>query len=115
MDQETVEKDVMAENNSGRVAVEYKIIVKVDPTEKTTRGGIHIPDVVRERQMRERVIVRLVSVGGRAFQDPEWGDPVPKIGDKVQVAKYAGEPFDGPDGYMYIVMVDKNIEAIVKN
>ena len=100
-------------NESGALPVEFKVLCKVDPMEKTTEGGIYIPDMVQRKEKLERVVVTLVAIGGSAFTDPPWGEPLPEIGNRVRVSKYAGDMFEGPDGYDYILLVDKNIEAIV--
>ena len=53
-----------------------------------------------------------VAAGGNAFED--WHDKrLPKLGDKVLIAKYAGITVKGADGQEYRILNDKDISAIL--
>ena len=90
---------------------EFRALVKLDPVETVTKGGIHIPDERRERNQMAQISGELIAAGGNAFQD--WADPVPKVGDRVLIAKYAGDrpPIDEKE--TYAVVNDKDIVAII--
>jgi len=100
-------------NGSGVQPVEYKVLLLSDHIERTTSGGIILPSQAREKEQKERVVATLVAVGGRAFMDPEWGDPTPEVGKRVRVAKYAGYFFTGADDRVYQLCQDKDIAGIV--
>ena len=75
-------------NDAGLQPVEYKVLIKPDPVDETTEGGLYVPDTVREKQFIAQQRGTLVAIGGKAFED--FGEPVPKIGDRVFFAKYSG-------------------------
>jgi co-chaperonin GroES (HSP10) len=51
-------------------------------------------------------------MGGNAFED--WQEPIPKVGDMIWYAKYAGYVVKGDDGVEYRLANDKDIAAIVQ-
>lgn len=102
-------------NGSGQVPVEYKIIVKNDDIEEKTGGGIYIPEHLREKEQRMRSNVTIVAIGGNAFED--WKDPIPQVGDRVRIARYAGEfirPDESLDKRAYQIITDKDIITIIR-
>ena len=100
-------------NPSGLVPVEYKVLIKLDPVEEKTVGGIIIPDNLSERHQQAETYATLIAVGGNAFTDPDWRAPIPKPGDKIVVDKYAGEPLKAGDiENLYRLCNDKDICAI---
>jgi len=70
------------------VPVEYKVLIKPDPAEQVTQGGIIIPDTLRDRNQIAQDRGVLVEVGGNAFED--FKGVQPEIGDVVLFSKYAG-------------------------
>lgn len=100
------------ENRSGIQPIEYKVLVLPDTLSDVTAGGIIRPDRVKEMEQAAAVRGYLVAFGGKAFED--FGDPVPKIGDRIQYAKYSGvHQVPGADGKQYILCNDKDIAAII--
>lgn len=96
-------------NPSGLVPVEYKVLIRLDPVEEKTMGGIIKPTVERE-QMAE-TYATLIAIGGNAFED--WKEPLPKPGDRVVIDKYAGLPPKAGDIQdLYRLCNDKDICAI---
>ena len=90
--------------------VEYKVLVLPDEVEKVTKGGIYIPDEAHEKQQMATEEGEIVAVGGNAFEG--WVDPVPKVGDRVCWARYAGKvQKNGTKTYRAIQ--DKEIIAIL--
>jgi len=100
------------ENKSGIQPIEYKVLVLPDILSDETVGGIIRPDRVKEIEQAASVRGYLVAFGGKAFED--FGDPVPKIGSRIQYAKYSGvHQVPGADGKQYILCNDKDIAAII--
>lgn len=100
-------------NESGIIPVEFKVLVKLDDEPEKTKGGLYVPDRVRDMNQQAQISAFLVAVGGNAFHDPEWNPPVPKVGDRVMISKYAGQRELGADGALYAVCSDKDIAAVL--
>jgi len=100
----------MVENPSGLKPCEFKILVKPDEV-PTKCGELYVPLQVTEKERREQVFGTIVAVGGNAFED--WKEPIPRPGDRVLVAKYAGITQKGKDGEYYTILYDKDVAAIV--
>ena len=98
-------------NSSGIQPVEFKVLVKPDDVEERTKGGLYIPDTVRDQQRMAQVKATLVAVGGNAFSD--WTKPIPKIGDRLYIGKYTGDRFQGADGETYQLINDKDVGCII--
>lgn len=99
-------------NESGMRPVEYKVLVKLDPTEEKTAGGIIIPEQRQERNQMAETYATLIEVGGNAFED--WKPPIPKPGDRILISKYAGQtPKAGDTDDLYRLCVDKDVVAVV--
>jgi co-chaperonin GroES (HSP10) len=58
-----------------------------------------------------QVQATLIAAGGDAFEG--WKGRVPKLGDKVYVAKAAGYQVVGMDREKYQLMNDKDIAAVI--
>ena len=66
--------------------LEDRVVIRPDDEGATMRGGLHIPDIAKEKPTRGR----LIAVGAGRF---ERGARVPmevKVGDSVLYAKYSG-------------------------
>ena len=101
------------QNKSGLQPIEYKVLVLPDILSDATVGGILRPDRVREIEQAAAVRGWLVAFGGKALED--FGEPTPKLGDRVQYAKYSGvHEVPGADGKSYILCNDKDIAAIIE-
>ena len=90
--------------------VEYKVLVKPDPVDEMTRGGLFVPDTVNEKLAIAQQKGTLIAIGGKAFED--FGDPKPAIGDKILFAKYAGFMIR-QDRDEYRVVNDKDVACII--
>ncbi len=86
-----------------------RVIVKPNAAEETTKGGIILPDTVKEKPIEGTVI----AVGaGRVTED---GKNVPmnvKAGDKVLYGKYSGTEIK-IEGEEYLIMRESDIYGIV--
>jgi len=100
------------QNESEIDPIEYKVLVLLDKVEETTEGGIYFPEQTREREEWASQRGTLIALGGNAFDDVK--EPIPKPGDRVYVARYAGSNVDGKDGKTYQLMNDKELSAIIR-
>ena len=91
--------------------VEYKILIKPEDIETVTKGGIIIPLTSADKLKMEQVIATIIAIGGNAFED--FKKPVPKVGDKVYVAKFAGYEVRGADKVKYRLVNDKDVAAVI--
>lgn len=91
--------------------VEYKVLIELDVLEEKTIGGIIIPGDRLDRDQMAQTRATLVAVGGNAFSD--WDAPIPKVGDRVLVSKYAGERPDKDESNPQRLCMDKDICAIL--
>lgn len=102
------------ENKSGLRPIEYKVLVKPDPVENKTAGGIIIPDETNERQNWAQVKGTLIARGDSAFKDYSLEEQrAAKPGARVYYDKYEGARIKGADGEEYALLNDKNIGAVI--
>jgi chaperonin GroES len=99
-------------NKSGLVPVEYKVLIDPEEIETVSAGGIVLPEKATDREKQAQVRGKLIAVGGNSFED--WKPPIPKVGDTVYYAKYAGIVVTGGDGKEIRLANDKDITAIVQ-
>lgn len=101
-------------NTSGIHPVDLRVLVKPDPVEEVTKGGIIIADVTKDKQKFAGTKATLVAIGCNAFL--EWGDAArkPTPGDRVHFAQYSGSWITGEDGEAYVLMNDKDLTSIVE-
>lgn len=98
-------------NTSGLQPVEFKILIEPEEVEQKSAGGIVLAIATTEKEKMAQVRGRLIAVGGNAFED--WNEPIPRVGDKVYYAKYAGISVKGNDGRDLRLTNDKDVTAIV--
>ena len=100
-------------NSSGITPLDLRIVVKPDPVEKVSKGGVFMPDAAVDKAKYAATKATLVAVGCNAFR--EWG-PVarkPEPGDRVLYAQYTGAREKGADGEDYVVMNDADLIAVL--
>ena len=99
------------ENTSGYYPAGYRVLVKPDPIDKTTKGGILIPDMAREDHGRAQTLGTLVAIGPFAWDKypAAWAKP----GSRVLFARYGGLHLRGKDGSDYRMLNDEQITAVV--
>lgn len=105
-------------NSSGVIPLEYKCIVRpeaaeVDPAiARAKKAGLQIPQEILEREFMAQICATFIAAGGNAFED--WKDRrLPKPGERVLMAKYAGVTIKGADGEEYRMLNDKDIGGII--
>lgn len=100
-------------NPSGIIPLDLRILVRPDPVQEVTKGGIILSDVTKDRQKYAATKAVLVEAGGNAFT--EWGGArKPVAGDRVCYAQYSGAEQKGEDGEAYVLMNDKDLLAIIE-
>lgn len=104
----------LAECKPGLRATGFNLIVAVAPIAEQSKGGIFIPDSVRDKEKLTGVQGRVVSISPGAFDHGDFGDAVPEVGNVVQFARLAGIMTTGIDGREYRILQDKDVIAIVE-
>lgn len=98
-------------NASGIKPLDVKVVVRPDPVEEKTKGGIILADLTKDRDKYAATRGELVAKGPNAFA--EWGEGnAPDIGARVLYAQYAGSRFKGDDGEDFIVMNDEDVIGV---
>lgn len=103
------------ENKSGIRPVEFRVLIKQRKVEEKTRGGIFLPQDSKEKEQLAEMKATVIAVGGSAFSDwiqTEGG--IPKVGDEILTARYAGVYAEGVDGEEYRIINDKDVTAILE-
>ena len=102
-------------NKSGITPTEYKVLIRPEAVEEKTKGGIILPDPVKEQEQFAQMQGELVAVSPLAFTYADWPEnaEVPKPGCRVLFAKYAGATVKGADGADYRIVNDRDIAAVL--
>ena len=88
-----------------------RIIIKPLEPETKTRGGIVLPDTVKEKPQEGKV----VAVGkGKVLDNGTIQKPEVKEGDVVLYGKYSGTEVTTKDGEEYLIVREEDVLAIVK-
>lgn len=106
--------DGRADNPSGIVPTEYKILVLPDDVPEQTGGGIWIPKWAKDQRQGACQTGTVVDIADEAFSFIE-GDQVrrPGIGERIAYTKYAGMTVRGQDDRIYKIMNDKDVAAVL--
>jgi len=103
------------ECKSDLIPTGFNLIIAMPAIEKTTAGGLHLPDEIVERNRYNQVRGRIVAMSPAAFDFANFPpENIPKVGDAVLIARHSGTMNEGVDGRDYRVVLDKDICAIVK-
>lgn len=89
---------------------EYNVLVRMDPVEQRTAGGIILTNDAVDRDALSRDVGTLVNVSEHAFNYAEWPNGPPQAGDRVLIAMYDGKMYD-VEGEKYRVIKDKSVVA----
>ncbi len=98
-------------NDTGSEPVEFRCVIRLDPAEEKTIGGIIIPDDRKDRSQMAATRATLLACGGNAFQD--WKGLIPVPGDRVEVSKYAGVTREADPTDLVRIIQDKEILAVL--
>ncbi|HAJ56153.1 MAG TPA: co-chaperone GroES [Candidatus Omnitrophica bacterium] len=87
-----------------------RVIIKPLEAESKTKGGIVLPDTVKEKPQEGKV----VAVGkGKVLENGTVQKPDVKEGDVVLYGKYSGTEVTS-EGVEYLIVREEDILAIVK-
>jgi chaperonin GroES len=87
-----------------------RILVKRLEEERTTKGGIIIPDTATEKPVQGKV----VAVGnGKILEDGKVRPLDIKVGDKILFGKYGGQEVK-VEGEELLVMREEDVMAVIE-
>jgi len=87
-----------------------RILIKQLEAEEKTKGGIVIPDTVKEKPQEGKVI----AVGpGKVLESGKVQTPGVKVGDRILYGKYSGTEVS-TKGEEYLIVKEEDILAILK-
>ena len=87
-----------------------RVIIKPLEPETKTKGGIVLPDTVKEKPQEGKV----VAVGkGKVLDNGTVQKPEVKEGDVVLYGKYSGTEVNTKDGEEYLIVREEDILAII--
>jgi len=88
-----------------------RILIKQLEAEEKTKGGIVIPDTVKEKPQEGKVI----AVGpGKVLESGKVQTPGVKVGDRILYGKYSGTEVSIKGGEEYLIIKEEDILAIIK-
>lgn len=88
-----------------------RIIVKPLEAEEKTKGGIVLPDTVKEKPQEGKVI----AVGkGKVLDNGEIKALEIKVGDRVMYGKYSATDITTKEGEELLIMREDDVLAIVE-
>ena len=88
-----------------------RVIIKRLEEDKTSPGGILIPDSAAEKPVRGEV---MATGNGKLLENGTVRPLDVKVGDKVLFGKYSGNEVK-VDGADYLVMREDDIMAVIEN
>lgn len=95
-------------------ALGHHVLVQVPEVEQKTKGGLFLPDQVRQSEQRNAELGVVIEVGPTAWMaEGLGGTPWAKAGDKVWFAKYAGKWITHPEheDQKVLILLDTDIVA----
>lgn len=102
-------------NESGISPVEYNIVVRMDPVEEKTTGGIILPGSKTDRDKLAADEGVIVAASPLAFSYAEWPADarIPQVGDRILMAQFDGRIWER-GGITYRLIKDKSVIAVVE-
>jgi co-chaperonin GroES (HSP10) len=103
------------QNESGIAPVEYNIVVRMDPVEEKTAGGIILPGTKTDRDKLAADEGTIVAASPLAFSYADWpeGSRIPQVGDRILMAQFDGRIWER-GGVTYRLIKDKSVIAVVE-
>ncbi|MFH0826979.1 MAG: co-chaperone GroES [Candidatus Omnitrophota bacterium] len=88
-----------------------RVVVKPLEAEAKTKGGIVLPDTVKEKPQEGKI----VAVGkGKVMENGSVAPLEVKVGDKVLYGKYSGNEITTKEGEELLIMREEDILAVIK-
>lgn len=102
------------ETSPGMKPLEFNCLVLPRVVQTKRASGIYVPENAAERENEGGDEGLLVAISPLAFNELDFPNPdaIPKVGEHVMFARYAGKSFVGADGRVYRMMKDKEIVGI---
>lgn len=98
-------------NKSGFYVTGHRVLLEPEGGERTTEGGIVIPDSAAEKAEANNVWATVLEIGTECWTDKQTD--YAEVGDRVLVGKYAGKFEVSPvDGKRYRFLNDLDIIAV---
>lgn len=72
------------------VPIGYHLIVEPETVSEKTRGGLYVPETVREKEQKAGVVGKVLAVGSGCFDYDKTGTVKIDVGDEVVFARYGG-------------------------
>lgn len=91
----------------------HRIVIKLDPVEDVSAGGIVIPKQITDKERKAIEIGEVISIGPTAFKDYGGGTDTISIGDRVIIARYSGKEVTD-DNVKYVIVNDEDVLCIQK-
>lgn len=103
------------QNDSGLQPMEYNVVIRMDPVQDKSAGGIFLPETKKDRDELACDEGTLVAVSPLAFNYGDWpGGEVPaRIGDRVLFSQYSGRIWER-EGVKYRLLKDKEVIGVVE-
>lgn len=93
----------------------YRLLIKPQPIEEKTKGGVILPDEAKEAALYAVTIAEVITVGAGAYDEERYPEgPWCKPGDMVQVLKTGGHRFK-IDGEQYRYINEDEVLALVND
>ena len=95
----------------------WKVLIQPNEIKAETKGGILLPDKVKENEQILTAHGTVMAVGELAYRERETGERwkqeiVPQVGDKVTYGKYAGQKIV-VNNVRFLLLNDDEITAIL--
>ncbi len=102
-------------NESGIRPVGHRVLIRTLSSERTTSGGIVIPDPVADKKDKEQIKAVVIDYGETAWMaEGLGGKPWAQVGDTVIIGKFSGVFVKGKDDVQYRIINDDEIQARVE-
>lgn len=103
------------QNTSGILPCEFNVVIKPDPVEERTKGGLILTADTQEREKHAATEGTIIGMSPMAFNADVWDQstPKPEPGDRCLIARHAGTFAKGKDGEEYRIVKDKDVVALL--
>jgi co-chaperonin GroES (HSP10) len=92
----------------------WRILVMPYQGTLKTKGGLHLPDEVRERETVATVVAYVLKLGPLAYSDKKYGSAWCEEGQWVCIGRYSGSRFKIDGGEVRIINDDEVIATILE-
>ena len=92
----------------------WRILVMPYQGTVKTKGGLHLPDEVRERETVATVVAYVLKLGPLAYSDKKYGSAWCEEGQWVCIGRYSGSRFKIDGGEVRIINDDEVIATILE-